>query len=160
MLPEKRGVPRQRLLDWIAQTLEKGVEAGFLKKQKNAYQSENLDDSVQHYDNLANLYEFSHDFLSDFCQQFVVDFESWLRSRFYILLGFVIGLLAIAPVLYLAVKIGFLQVFYGFLFVILFSVVYALAIWLTMLIMAFLGWLIGYPIIRQLIKGEVPLRKK
>lgn len=107
---------------------------------------------------LKNLFELSHDSLGEIFQQFSVEFEGWVRSRWAKLLGIVFGGFIGLPILLIAIlAIGFFQALLGAVVGIGILVLYIGMIWIMTKIMEFLYELIAFPIIRRLAKGVVPL---
>lgn len=145
-VPEKRGEPSSELESWISQALAKGVRAGFLKQQRGSQ-------------GIQALFELSHDSLGPVLQQFCVEFESWIRARFAVFMGILMGALIIMPwFTYSLMKHGFTETINFLIIGVIFLVLYFVVIWILIKIGNFLWSLIGFPIIRRLSRGEVPLR--
>lgn len=153
--PETRLTPPSELLGWISSVLSKGAEVGFVKQQRGLRDVSADDSSTS---SGATLFELSHDTLGDVLQQFSVEFESWLRFRWYMLwavfAGTVLGLPGIALAIAAGVGIQELLIF------LLFGGLYVLAIWIARVVGRVLYRVIAYPILRRLARGEIPLPKK
>ena len=152
-MPERRGDPPETLVAWISDVVGKGVDAGFIKQQHGLPGVE-----MERPAPLKNLFEISHDSLSDLFQRFSVEFESWVRGRWAKLAGILFGALVVLPFLLISLftagllgTVVLLLEFAGGL------LAYLVLIVLTVLVGEYLLGLIGYPIIRRLARGEVPL---
>lgn len=154
-MPERRGDPPEALVAWISEVVEKGVQAGFLKQQRGL---PGVRPDLQRQSNLKNLFEISHDSLSDLFQQFSVEFESWVRTRWAKLVGVLFGALVVAPFIVASLVANGLLATLGFLAVFAFSLIlYLLLIALVVLMMQYFFALIAFPIIRRLARGVVPM---
>jgi hypothetical protein len=154
-MPERRSEPPEHLVKWISDVLEKGAQAGFLKQQRGLA---GVGPELQGQSTLKSLFELSHDSLSDLFQQFSVEFETWVRTRWAKVLGILIGAGIVAPILlYSLIVNGLLEtILYvvGFIFG---GIIYVLLIAILILIFDYLFKLIYYPIIRRLARGVVPM---
>jgi hypothetical protein len=154
-MPERRGEPPEALVTWISDVVEKGVQVGFLKQQHGLPSAEGGTAEVP---KLKNLFEISHDALSEMFQQFSVEFESWVRERWAKLVGALFGGLVVLPVvIYLVAVYGFLEalgIFFAFL---IGGALYIVLVWLMIVVAEFFFRVLGYPIIRRLAQGVVPL---
>lgn len=152
--PEKREEPPRELVFWITSVLVKGVNAGFLKKQR-AVKSVNSEQGNM-------LYELSHDFLSSIFQQFTVEFEGWLRARLAKLVGLLVGTLVFLPLAVVQFVRNEYDV-YETLKDILFGFGVLLFYGIVIVVFTYIGKLLNrvliYPVIRWLAKGEVPFTK-
>lgn len=154
-MPERRGDPPAALVAWISDVVDKGVQAGFLKHQHGL--AGDLPD-VKGQSNLKNLFEISHDSLSDLFQQFSVEFESWVRTRFAKLIGILFGAGFFAPlVIYTYFKEGLLEALILLASVLLGLIVYVLVIALLVVVLGYIFRLIFFPIVRRLARGVVPM---
>jgi hypothetical protein len=154
-MPERRSDPPEALVRWISEVVEKGVQAGFLKQQRGLAGGP-LD--VKGQSNLKNLFEISHDSLSDLFQQFSVEFEGWIRIRWAKVVGVLFGAGFVAPwVIYSFIKDGLLATLIVLAEVVLILIVYALLIALVVVLFGYLSRLIFFPIIRWLARGVVPM---
>lgn len=153
-MPERRGDPPEGLVAWIADVVEKGVQAGFLKQQHGVSLAPNEAEAP----NLNRLFEISHDSLSDLFRQFSVEFESWVRGRWAKLVGVLFGLLVVLPFFVSSwIANGLLKTLIGAVIAVLGLVVYLLFVVVMALIMNFVFGLVAYPVIRRLARGMVPL---
>jgi hypothetical protein len=153
-MPERRGEPPAALVGWISEVVAKAVQAGFIKQQHGLPGSAT---GQQHSTNLRNLFELSHDSLSDLFRQFSVEFESWVRGRWAKLVGVLFGGLFVLPFFVISVihsgLVATLLEFAGFA---IFLVLYLLFLIIMVLVMNYFFILIGYPIVRRLARGVVP----
>jgi hypothetical protein len=152
---------RLQMLAWIGRVLEKSVSAGFTKRQRGLQADGSRD--------LENIYELSHDSIGTILQQFAIDFEAWIQSRYAKLLGAIIGLLLGLPLFVVFVipfliemfkSYGAIRMLLGFGFILLIVAFYGVVMWLADQFMKWLYRLIFFPIIRRLAKDEVPLKTR
>jgi hypothetical protein len=156
-VPERREAPPPELAAWIKHVLDKGVTAGFLKKQHG------LVDEKVHRDGpaaLRDIYELSHDFLGVLLQQFALEFEVWVRSRYAIvvlaLFGLVMagsGSLIIVPLLLQGKYVEALLLVVAFIGGLL---IYAGALYVFSLIFGPIIRFVWNGVFRQLMRGSVP----
>jgi hypothetical protein len=154
-MPERRGDPPPRLVAWISDVIEKGVEAGFIKQQRGlpAVTGGQAQSSA-----FKHLFELSHDSLSNLFQQFSVEFESWVRGRWAKLVGILGGGLVALPFFVISVITqGLIKTLIELATLVIFIVVELVLIVLIFLAAEYLFGLIGYPIVRRLARGVVPL---
>ncbi len=81
-IPEKRTDPPILLTNWITSVLDKACHIGFMKRHKQ-----------------NELYELAHDSLADIFQVFKIEFESWLRAKYYKFIGALVGGVIVLPIL-------------------------------------------------------------
>ncbi len=145
-IPEKRGEPPPQLVTWVSTVLAKGVGAGFLKEQTGIGKAHTL-------------FELSHDSLGPILQQFSVEFESWMRTRVAVLIGVAVAILFLVPsFIYLVMKTSLLEALDLLLWGTIFTVSYLAILWIAVKVWNFVWSIIGFPIIRLLSSGEVPLK--
>jgi len=137
--PETRGGPPSSLFTWVQATVDKGVEAGFLKRQHGMTSS-------------GDLYELTHDALGPMLQQFSVEFESWVRSRWYKLVGVLLGTIIGLPLLALLIAAGGDGLGQLLLMIPIIGLYIGVFIVMRMLYNA----IFKFPILRRLVKGKIP----
>jgi hypothetical protein len=156
-VPERRGAPPRELVAWIKRVLDKGVVAGFLKKQHGVFE---VIVPSEVPSGLRDIYELSHDFLGILLQQFALEFEVWVRSRYamvaaaiFVLIIVGSGSFVIVPLLlereYLQALI-MVVTFVGVMFI------YLILLYVLSLIFAPILRLIRNAVFRRLISGSVP----
>jgi hypothetical protein len=136
-MPERRGDPPDALVGWISDVVEKGVQVGFLKQQHGLPSLENAEGERPKLKNL---------------------FETWIRTRWAKLAGALFGGLFVIPAFVYTVLVYGLSKAIVFLvvFVVIFVVYLFIVFLMVFLLRAGLRF-IGYPIIRRLSRGIVPL---
>lgn len=141
--PEKRDAPPPSLVSWVQSTIEKGVEAGFLKQQRGSTSA-------------GNLYELTHDALGPILQQFSVEFESWVRYRWYKFIGILLGVVVGLPLLAIIVAAGGEALGQLLIMVPILAIYLGVAYVMRMIYNA----IFKFPILRRLVKGKVPNARK
>jgi hypothetical protein len=141
-MPEKRAAPPTALLTWVTRVLNVGVEAGLLKRQNGLQLGEPV-------------YELSHDLLSPILQRFSVEFESWVRKRWYKVLAAGFATLVVLPlVVLLAVLYGWASILYIVAGALVFAL-YVGFIWVLSKIMLVALEALTFPILRRVVKGDL-----
>jgi hypothetical protein len=151
--PEDRPSPPSGLLEWIAETLNAGVAAGFLKRQKGLAKDSPAGTAQQYQD----LFELSHDALSEKFQTFAIEFESMIRSAWARFLGAAFGVLVVLPVFLFALMSGsFFEIIQAFAISMFFAALYIGVTYIAVQIIKVIVNAIKFPIIRRIAKREVP----
>jgi hypothetical protein len=156
--PENRGEPPGTLVDWIGRVMSKGTEVGFLKAQGTAFGLATQSDvQVKR----TTLVEISHDMLGVIFQQFAVEFEVWIRTRWAILWGLVFGLLVYVPMgvaLMMSMDhwwLALLALVAGLVFLVLYLVV----AWLMGMLLGLVIHIVSFPILRRFTRGQMPMKE-
>lgn len=140
-IPEKRTDPPESVENWITSILNKACAAGFMKRQKR-----------------GDLYELAHDSLADTFQVFKIEFEGWLRSKYYKLLGVLFGTLIVLPVsAFMIVSTGLYNALVELGVMTIALALYVVAMKIFMIVGKFIYKLIFGPIIRYLCRGRVQM---
>jgi hypothetical protein len=146
-IPEKRSEPPAALVNWISRVLTLGRASGFLKSQHGSTYQERL-------------YELSHDALSPFLQQFSVEFESWMRTRFQVVLLGLAGVVFLGPLFILSlVLLGLLKTLLFTAIAILTIGLYLVLIYLMSKVFTYMYEVLVFPIVRLLARGD-PVKRK
>lgn len=154
-MPERRGDPPNALKAWISDVVAKGVQAGFLKQQHGLA---GVGPAGRLVPELKNLFEISHDSLSELFQQFSLEFESWVRARWAKVVGVALGALFVLPFsIVTLIAQGLQAMLVALLTLIVFLGLYLGLVIIMVIAMEFLFELLAYPIVRRLARGEVPL---
>ncbi len=138
---EKRGQSPPELVAVLATILTKGADAGFLKPQRGA-----LADEVR-------LYGLAHDTLGPFLQQFALDFEHWVRTRFVTALGVVAVVFVALTVVVNIFRITGPKDAAGAVLALL--VLLGLA-WLVRRALSYVSPVVAFPVMRRLASGRMP----
>jgi hypothetical protein len=156
-VPERREAPPAELVAWVKQVLDKGVSAGLLKKQHGL-----VDGRARGEERTAlrDIYELSHDFLGVLLQQFALEFEVWVRSRYGLVVLAVFGLtlvgsglIVIVPLLWEGKYIEVLLLVAAFVGAML---IYALVLYVLSLIFGPIIRFVWNGVFRRVISGSVP----
>jgi hypothetical protein len=147
--PEKRGDPPAALVNWISRVLTLGTAVGFLKCQTGSSPD-------------ARLYELSHDSISPLLQQFAVDFESWVRARWTIIIYGLMALVLLGPLFVVAwVLFGLAKTLLYSTFVVLGIGIYVALVFGMVKVIEFVVQALTFPLMRLLCKGDpVKSRKR
>jgi hypothetical protein len=146
-VPEKRDDPPTALVNWISRVLNLGTAVGFLKGQTGTSSDEHL-------------YELSHDSISPLLQQFSVEFESWIRTRWIIAFYGFAGLVLLGPLFGVSLLLfGLATTLLYSLFAVVGLGLYILVIIAMSKVFVFIFEAVGFPLMRLLTKGD-PVKKR
>jgi hypothetical protein len=160
-LVEERGEPSLKLMTEISNVLDKGVQVGFLKKQRCVAIS--YHNSVDHSQD--SLYEVSHDALTPIFQQFALDFETQLRTRIAMMIGLafaciILTPLCIADIIAEGLKVFLQQLPLRLVIGLAIAVLYVTIIIICSIVLSFFSRIIIFPIIRGFAKFRVVIKIK
>jgi hypothetical protein len=158
--PEKRKEPSNKLVQWISKVLDKGVKAGFLKKQMDFQKKEKTEQSdISKQDDTTTLYELSHDSIGDILQQFAIEFVKWSQLKIYYSLAAIYLLIILLSLLtiYILYPNNIAEAIRMLKYSILLTAFYAIVLWLFMILYRFISEIVFYPFVRLLAKGEMRL---
>ena len=101
----------------------------------------------------------SHDSLSPFLQQFSIEFERWVRTRWLIWRWSVSAAILFTPLVVVAVILfGLAQVALWSVMFLVAGLIYAVVIWLWLKVFRFLYEALAFPMVRFLAQGD-PVKK-